>query len=538
MNWLRRILAFLFLSLLTLVTWCVLILHIADLQPLKRFNTDIKVSDYGTWIDKKDMGINQMILKGPAFERGYAAGQLTKEIMKAEEDDLIAKFRKFVTSRWAQLALTVVGTRWFWGIEEYFRPEHLEEMYGTSFSAAKEYNELLPPYPRQIALHGLHEVGQMMVDQDKADFGCTVLAYPFRKHWVLGRNFDFEGGKHFDEDKIMKWVFPSEGYAYLSVVWAGMVGAVTGVNEHGVYISLNAAGSNDYVRYGTPTTLVLLQALQESKNAEEAVEIIRKAQSFITDIFVVTDRSGKLFRIEKSPKSIEVAEIKEPLVIANHLVSDRWANDSVNLFRKSELTSHYRYDSGKRILGEIQSPQEEHELAIKILFGLRDKHDSDGSKLHIGNRRAIDALIASHAVIYDGLSEKIYVSQGPALTGKFLGFDLKKSFAEKRPIHADDLPADPEVTPEVYSRTLTAHQLAAEARQLIKKKKCEEAAALLGAIPPAYRESHNVQEALGDDAKCMGADSVAKDFWQKSLDLRPAYAKEERRLKEKLNLSQ
>ena len=538
MNFLIRFSTGVAIIVLSFATWCILVLHYADLQPEKVRSVDrIQVSDYGEWLDKRDFGINQLILRGPPFERGFASGQLSKEIMKAEEDELVSKFRQFIPSRNAQIAITILGTRWFWGIDKYFQPEYLEEMYGTSFAAAKEYNDLLAPFARQVAFHGLHEVGQMMVDQDQADMGCTVLAYPFQKKWVIGRNFDFEGGKHFDEDKIMKWVFPSEGLAFLSVTWAGMVGAVTGVNEAGVYASLNAAGSRDFMRYGTPTTLVLLDVLQHSKTAEEAVQLISSSQVFITDVFVVSDRSGKLFRIEKSPKETEVAEIYDPLVVANHLESERWKSDSINQFRKSELTSHYRWNSGKRILAEIKSPKSSNELQLQILAGLRDKRDAGGEKLHLGNRRAIDSLISPHSVVYNALTENIYVSQGPALSGKFLGFDLKKSFAEKKPVRTNDLPADPKVSTEIYGHVITAHRLANEARALIKKNQCDESAALLAPIPPQYRESHVVQEALGDQAKCMGATTVAKGYWQRALDLRPAYTKEEQRLREKLGLA-
>jgi len=358
MNWLIKLTRILAVLLLMLFTWAILIFHYADLKPTQNFSTsDLRVSDYGTWVDKNYMGINQMILKGPPFERSWAAGQLTKSFMHAEEDDLIAKFRKVIPSRFLQYVFQVVGIRWFWGIDSYFRPEHLDEMYGTSFAASEKHNDLLQPYTRQVAFHGLHEVGQMMVDQQSADFGCTLLAYPLAGKWIIGRNFDFEGGRIFDEEKIMKWVFPNEGYAFLSITWAGMVGAVTGINEHGVYISMNAAGSNEYVRFGTPTTLVLLHALQSSKNAAEAVEIIRNAQFFITDIFMVSDREGTLIKIEKSPKNVEVLKITEPIAVANHLTSERWKSDSVNLYRSSELTSHYREKSGYRILSKIKSPK-------------------------------------------------------------------------------------------------------------------------------------------------------------------------------------
>ncbi len=75
-------------------------------------------------------------------------------------------------------------------------------MYGISRSAPRKYDYLADPYTRQVAYHGLHEVGQMMVDQGfEEGMACTVIAVKRGRQWILGRNFDFEGGRIFDKEK-------------------------------------------------------------------------------------------------------------------------------------------------------------------------------------------------------------------------------------------------------------------------------------------------------------------------------------------------
>ena len=284
------------LALLLIWTWALDVYHLGVFIPPPHAAIS-KPAHQQTWIPKEKYGIQQMILTGSPFERGLASGRFTGKLLYQEEKSLVDRLRLFLPNDFIFRSLDVLMIRWFWGADQYFEPWMREEMDGVSRSAPHEFDDLGNGYVRQLYYHGVHEVGQMMVDQTGDSMGCTVVALPVkgaggRAGWVLGRNFDFEGGKVFDDEKIMKWVFPDEGHAYVSVIWAGMVGAVTGVNDHGVYLSLNAAGARDFRRYGTPTTLVLLKALQYANTADEAVDMIRNAETFITDIFMVSDQTA------------------------------------------------------------------------------------------------------------------------------------------------------------------------------------------------------------------------------------------------------
>ncbi len=203
-------------------------------------------------------------------------------------------------------------------------------------------------FTRQVAYHGLHEIGQTFVDFGWQDMGCTLFAVPFGQSWLIGRNFDFVAGRVFDEDKIVKWVYPTRGIPYVSVIWGGMVGGVTGINEKGIYLSINAGGSADFARYGTPSTLVLTKVLQFASTAEEAIKIIQDSQMFITDILVLVDaKSGTAYRIEKSPRRAPIFRLTGPTVVTNHLLDPIWQNDKINEFRKANLTSIAREARGK-----------------------------------------------------------------------------------------------------------------------------------------------------------------------------------------------
>ncbi len=523
-----------FILLSLLLTWMtVLALFHFGTMPIPT------VQDTGTataeWIDQSQAGLHHLILTGPPFERGLHAGRLTKPLLLKQEDALNDQLDPWLPKRWMRQVGVLTLIAWFQGIDKYLKAEYVQEMYGVSQSAPEKYNYLADPFTRQIAYHGLHEVGQMMVDQGFEGMGCTVAAVKRGKNWILGRNFDFEGGRIFDKEKILKWVFPERGHAYLSVIWAGMVGAVTGVNDQGVYISINAAGSDDYARVGNPSTLVILQVLEEAASTADAVKILAEAPVFISDIFVVNDRAGDLRVIEKTPKRFAHYPLKKNAVVTNHLLDETFAGDRTNQKRISELTTIARFERGQKLVEAVPPGLDFDGTVLAVLDILRDKGVNEkGEALTPGNRRAIDALIATHAVIYDGVREFIYVSQGPALVGKFLGFDMKRSFAERKPVPAGELPRDPLISDEDF-KVFKENTLAiAHAHKMVKAKSCVGALSTLEKVQGVGREQSSYYHARGDAHECLDLKIEARADWTKALQLTPAYAKEENAIRGRL----
>jgi hypothetical protein len=66
--------------------------------------------------------------------------------------------------------------------------------------------------------------------------------------------------------------------------------------------------------------------------------------------------------------------------------------------------------------------------------------------LPLGDRRAIDALIATHGVVMDPQHKTIWVSQSPHLLGQFVAFpleELARAAAGEVPPRVETIPADP-----------------------------------------------------------------------------------------------
>jgi hypothetical protein len=472
--WRKLSLGWLFATLV--ITFAVRTYHAGVLPVGARSRLHPLPSDRAHWFERSAFGVQQLVLEGSPFGRGRLAGQYTQALLQRQEVELDARLTHLFPLPVTQQLLVISSIIWFKGLERYFEPWMVDEMYGVSLSAPHVFDRLVDPFTRQLAYHGLHELGQLMVDRGydadadtstntAPDKGCTVAALETEGNWTLGRDFDLEAGRILDDEKVMKWVFPDQGRAFVSVVWSGMVGVVTGVNEDGLYLSLNAAGSDDFRRIGMPSTLIALKALQFASTAQQALQIITDSPMFITDIFVLLDaKSGELYRVEKSPERTVVLRESGSAVITNHLVDAAWAGDEQNESRKRRFTTLVREQRGKALLARLATGATGPNTGATVIDGilgiLRDKGiDEHGQPLALGNRKAIDALIATHSVVFDGHEQVLYVSQGPAVSGPFSGFDLRASFAQRHPVlAARTLPADPQVTAESFAAVQAARQ--------------------------------------------------------------------------------
>lgn len=487
------------------------------------------------WLDKQGHGLHHLVLSGKSFERGKKAGEITRDLLRENETLMINRAEHWLPQPWMRQVAILGASIWYYGLDQFIDPEHLTEMYGISLSAPDVFNSLADRYTRQVGYHGWHDLGQKLVDQGFQDMGCTVIGVPSEKSWIVGRNFDFEPGYVFDRDKIIKWVFPEKKQAYVSIAWAGLVGAVTGVNEKGVYVSINAADSQDSARVGTPSTLVALKILEEAENARDALRILQDAKMFITAIFVVADGEGRFYRVEKSPEKMSTLEYKEPAAVTNHLITPEFEKDRINQNRKQELTTVAREARGKELARKAAELRTVDRILPEVLNILRDKgQTAEGRTLPLGNRLAIDALITTHSVIFDSSRQRLYIGLGPALIGEFQGYDLAASFKQRRPIAIDRLPADPAVKPQDYFDLHQGERDARMAQELVRQGRCEPAKNLLESVKPRFVNNDFYLHALGDIQLCYGQPEVAKGTWQQALQAIPAYLDTRRRLEWKI----
>lgn len=396
---------------------------------------------------------HQLVLEGAAFERGRLAGEYTKDLLERQESELIFKLKEFFPSKILQWALSAFAIEVFWDITKVIDTRHLQEMAGVSLSTSPSYNYLGDPFLRQIAYHGVHEVGQAMIDSGynvESPMACTAFAARSPdKTWLIGRNFDFEASRTLDEEKIIKWSFPPDLNAYVAVTWAGMVGVVTGINEKGLYLSINAAGSKYFEAIALPSNLLVTKILEEASTIEEALDIFKKTDIPITDIFLLADsKTQRVFLVEKAASQTSLSELRDSTAISNHLRLDL-RNDLTNLDRMKRSNTTQRLARGEELIREYANKRITPE---RLQSWLRDRSGPNNTPYPTGDRRSIDALIATHSIIFDMKNEILFASSGPSLVGEYEGYQLRESFRLRQPVLARRLPKDPFIDEVAYRR--------------------------------------------------------------------------------------
>src|SRR5207244_7194957 len=100
---------------------------------------------------------------------------------------------------------------------------------------------------------------------------------------------------------------PTKGHKVMTVTWGGLVGAVNGMNDQGVSVTINAAKTALPTGSATPVSIVTREILQYAKNIQEAIAIAKSRKMFVSESFLVASASdNKAVIIEKTPEELDV----------------------------------------------------------------------------------------------------------------------------------------------------------------------------------------------------------------------------------------
>jgi hypothetical protein len=237
---------------------------------------------------------------------------------------------------------------------------------------------------------------------------------------LFGRNFDFYVGNGFARNKIVAFYAPDSGYKFVSITWAGMIGVLSGMNEKGLCITLNAAWGKISLKAATPVSIVAREILQYASNIEEAVAIARKRKTFVSENFTISSAADRrTVVIEKSPNNITVYEGSESFtLVTNHFQK----------LRGGEVTpdSKYRYEVLEQLL---QDKGCENKLDVADIADiLRYRYGKKGKDIGLCNEYTINQSICHHSVIFKPEERLLWVSTEPYQSGKYICYDLKKIF--------------------------------------------------------------------------------------------------------------
>ena len=416
---------------------------------------------------KNRQNLWELYVEGDPLERGLATGALTDSLLKNQERIFFSKLKDLVPSKTKQKLLR--GFLKWYNRKLYLNvtEEYKTEIYGISEYTSHDFDYIAPRYLRNLYLHGAHDIGHAL--QDLALVGCSSFAAWGNKSeggsLILGRNFDFYVGDEFAKDKIVAFVNPKQGHPFMMVTWAGMIGAVSGMNIEGVTATINAGKSKIPLTAKTPISLVTREILQYASNIDEAIAIAKKRKVFVSEsIMIGSAKDKRAIIIEVSPNNFGIYEVpnSNQLICSNHFQSAELKNDKRNVYQIANSHSQYRYDRMLELFDE--NPKINPTVAAAIL---RNREGLQGLAIGYGNEKAINQLIAHHGIIFKPEQRLVWVSSNPYQMGEFVCYDLNEVFKDRKghpstvSLQKDnlDIPKDPFLDTQEY-RNYVAYRIA------------------------------------------------------------------------------
>lgn len=419
-----------------------------NINPRKKIAEDHYIIG-NSFIKKNKWGIWEVYIEGSPYERGLIYGELTKDLIQTQEDIFVEQINKLVPNKKWQFLIRILLGFFNSSMPKYIPLEFQEEIYGVSKSFSNKYNYIANKYTRILNYHGAHDIGHALNDYNLV--GCTSFAITNKQsadsQLILGRNFDFYVGDDFAKNKIILFIKPDNGNPFVSYSWAGFMGVVSGLNTKGISITINASKSDVPTSTKEPISLLAREILQYSNCLADAIEIAKKRNIFVSETLMIgSAKENKAILIEKTPTKIGVYDTKKDvLVCSNHFQSASFKNNTTNINNIKESDSKYRFDRTSQLISNYKLC-----TAPIAMFILRDQHGLKGDTLGMGNPMAVNQLIAHHSTIIQPHLNLIYISTPPYQLGTFIGYDIKKSFEQKKPYITDTLPPSNFLTTEQF----------------------------------------------------------------------------------------
>lgn len=401
------------------------------------------------WLTKNNYGLWEEYIEGEAFERGVILGKLNENLLEQQEKAFVDQIKELVPNEsylnFLRYFIRFFNKDLFANVKE----EYQLEILGESYAAPKKYDFIAPAFERMINYHAAHDIGHAL--QSLAMVGCSSFAVNNAKttdsSLLIGRNFDFYSGDDFAKNKIILFCKPTQGYKLMLYTWPGMIGCVSGMNEHGLTVTINAAKSDIPTHAATPISILAREILQYAKTIDEAYSIANKRTTFVAEsILIGSALDKKAAIIEKSPTTIALFPYQQDLLLCtNHYQSTAFQKDKNNLTNIQTSASLYRYKRLSELVGGVQKID-----APTIAAILRDQKGLNDASIGMGNEKAMNQLIAHHSIIFEPEKRLVYVSTFPFQIGAYLCYDLNQVFADtfhfstakKNYVAAKTIPAD------------------------------------------------------------------------------------------------
>jgi hypothetical protein len=287
-------------------------------------------------------GLRVIRLWGTPKQRGRAHGLLAGA-------EAVGLMRRELTTRFGHQKSRLTQARTLLPLMVAF-PRHYHVELASMWKAVKEQqlDMALPDFDRDLDLKDALLLNAMDLVAQMGCSGFTVSGEQVEGGGVLtARNFDWPiTGTYLIESCCLIVQHPKDGAAFASIAWPGYVGAITGVNEHGVATFLHFGDSGGGTpRPGAYPTATAARGILRQANAESAFEvseaILKRTcppRGYLTRVVTPDQSKGHPARVfEVDVEGVTHREDGEYCIVTNHFLSrgeSPTIGDSVNRWKQ------------------------------------------------------------------------------------------------------------------------------------------------------------------------------------------------------------
>jgi len=391
-------------------------------------------------------------LSGTPQQIGFAHARLLQQQMVANETVLLNHLQRVVPNGVLRTALLDLALLRYGNVSRGMSPARLEELAAMAQGFSPDpFADFFATFQRFVYLNALYDIALSF--EHSPLIGCTTFVLPAEAGGsgaLLARNFDFEVDPIFDREKAVFLVQETGKIPFASVAWPGLVGVMSGMNQQGVAVVVHGARAAEPTPDGEPVVHALRRVLSEADTTERALSVLAEHGVMVTHQVILADASGDAAVVERAPGHADyVRRLDGRAAVTNHFEGPL-KDDAKNLRVRQETSTLTRRTRADELVAELPTPV----TVADAVDLLRDRAGAHGQPLALGDRNAIDALIATHGVVMDTGKRQLWVSEGPHLLGRFVLFDMNTLWNADPPAPSEvsAIPADPALqSPPVQS---------------------------------------------------------------------------------------
>ena len=400
-------------------------------------------------------------LRGTPEQIGYRHARLLYPEMVQNEGILLGRFREQVSNPMLRgLLLDLAELRYAHVDRGMSAARRLEIAAGARGFQPDPYADVFPTYQRFVYLNALYDMALSF--EHSPLIGCTTFTLGADAleggGGILARAFDFEVDEVFDRHKAVFLVREEGQIPFASVAWPGLVGVVSGMNAEGVAVVVHGARGGTPQAEGEPVVHALRRVLSSAHSTTEALQALAERPAMVSHIVILTDASGRAAVVERVPAQPNYVRFLPGKSATTNHFEGPGESDAKNLTVRRTTSTLPRRSRGDELLARLPARVSSADAVNDAVAMLRDRKGLNEANLALGDRSAINALIATHGVVMDTKQRVLWVSESPHLLGRFVAFDLERLLAAdydpEHPLELEHTNEDPLLVSGDYQRYL------------------------------------------------------------------------------------